>query len=74
MPQAQFLTHNDRRYRSEKIVDAYLAGGSSRQLAERFNLSDGRVREIVRHAGVARSVGRPSTAPRAGINSLTSAA
>lgn len=53
------LTRGDRAYRREKIIAAYLRGGCSRKIAEMFSMSDGRVREIVREAGVARPVGRP---------------
>lgn len=56
------LTWGDRRYRAEKIVAAYKTGLSSRRLAEHFGISDGRVREIVRDAGVSRRAGRPSNA------------
>lgn len=59
MTAARFLTHNDRRYRREKIVAAYLRGGCSRSVAAMFRLSDGHVRWILREAGVARRPGRP---------------
>lgn len=56
---ARYLTHGDRRYRHEKIVAAYAAGACSRTVAERFSMSDGHVRSIVRAAGAARRPGQP---------------
>lgn len=52
------LTFNDRRARHDRLVAAYLTGLSSRAVAERFGLSDGWVRSVLRDAGVARRPGR----------------
>ena len=54
------MTRGDRAYRRERMIAAYLAGkGSSRTLAALFGMSDGRVRQVLREAGVARKPGRP---------------
>jgi Mor family transcriptional regulator len=54
MPRARFLTHNDRAYRRQKVVDAYNRGAPVRDLAERYGLSRWYVREVLRNAGVSR--------------------
>lgn len=54
------LTRGDRAHRREKIIAAYLRGECSRKIAEMFSMSDGRIREIVREAGVARRRGNPN--------------
>jgi hypothetical protein len=61
MPPAQHLTHNDRAYRRERIIAAYIATerGGSRLVAERFGVSGSHVRHIVREAGVSKPMGRP---------------
>lgn len=55
------MTRNDRAYRREKAVKAYVSGLSSRAVAERFGLDDRYVREIVCEQGVSRAPGRPRT-------------
>lgn len=58
MPQARYLTYNDRRYRREKVLHAWQQGphyrGKSRDLAERYGLSRNRVNTFVREAGLRR--------------------
>lgn len=56
---ARFYTFGDRQYRREKMAKAYLAGATSRQVADAFGLSDSYVREVMRASGIARPVGRP---------------
>lgn len=58
------LTRGDRAYRREKIIRAYVRGQSSREVAERFDMSGGYIRHIVREAGVARKAGRPIDKPQ----------
>lgn len=54
----RFLTHNDRAYRREKIVSAFARGLPPVALAERFALTEGHVRRVLRDAGAAQP-GRP---------------
>ena len=54
------LTWSDRRYRHEKVVNAYRGGLSSRAVAEMFGMNDSWVRNIIRQAGAARRPGRPT--------------
>lgn len=58
MPNARFLTHCDRAYRREKIVAAYQRGLLPHTLAERFAVTEGHVRRVLRETGVA-APGRP---------------
>ena len=54
------MTFGDRAMRRDRLIDAYIRGATSREVASKFGMSDGYVREIMRDAGVARSPGRPS--------------
>lgn len=58
MPYARFLTHRDRAYRREKIVSAFKRGLPPVALAERYALTEGHIRRVLREAGVAHS-GKP---------------
>lgn len=58
MPNARFLTHGDRAYRREQIVSAFQRGLLPRKLAQRFALTEGHVRRVLREAGVVEP-GRP---------------
>lgn len=50
MPQARFLTFNDRAYRREKVVAEHRRGAKPRELANKFGLSLWYVRDVVRLA------------------------
>jgi hypothetical protein len=55
MASSPSLTHNDRAYRREKLVNAYCMGAGHSECAERFKLSENYVLRIVRNEGVSRS-------------------
>lgn len=59
---ARSLPRTAQAERRQAIADAYATGLSSREVAERFGTSGGRVREIAKLYGVARPVGRPRAA------------
>lgn len=54
------MTRADRASRAWQIEREYERGASSRKLAKMFGMSDGRVRQIIKQAGIARPVGRPA--------------
>lgn len=54
MPQARFLTYNDRAYRREKVAAAYKAGAAIPELAERYGLSRNRIYAVLSDAKVPR--------------------
>jgi Mor family transcriptional regulator len=54
MPQARFLTYNDRAYRREKVVAAYKQGAKVPELAERYGLSRNHIYTILLAAGMRR--------------------
>lgn len=49
----RFLTHGDRAYRREKIVVAFRQGLPPVELAERFAVTEGHVRRVLRETGAA---------------------
>lgn len=46
------LTHNDRRFRREKVVAAFQRIGDPRQVAEQFGVSKSLVHRALREAGM----------------------
>ena len=54
MPQARYLTYNDRAYRREKAIRAYERGAEFREVAAMYGLSYNYVRHIMRQSGVTR--------------------
>lgn len=57
MPQARYLTYNDRAYRREKAIAEYQRGAGFREVAAKYGLSYNYVRHIMRQAGVTRVTG-----------------
>jgi transposase len=56
------MTNRERGQRQRDVISAYMAGETSRQVAERFGISSSYVRTLIGLWGVSRPVGRPRNA------------